>query len=243
MNTKNINYLANQQILRVVTRFAFHSDGRPRKALRRALFHTNGRVRKIFRSVVFDRSECPRQLFYSYVATVANFDENWYVSNYSIFFDSDLLPLHHYLTVGKYVGFKPNNNDLPSQRMLHLGYSDWAETFDTPDADSIRQLQIPANAIGPVIIVVEFDIVDDTTIRDVQHSLRSLVGVEWRAKLNIKKAQLLSISAISLSKLLSDSRISLYNENDEFYENVVIYFNAGAILRSYGVRMLVDDLV
>ncbi len=100
-----------------------------------------------------------------------------------------------------------------------------------------------ANAIGPVIIVVEFDILDDATIRDVHHSLRSLVGVDWRAKLNINNAQLLTISAMLRSKLLDDCRITQYNENDEFNENIVVYFNAGAILRSHGVRLLIDALV
>ena len=49
--------------LRVALAVAFHSNGKPRRLLRRLLFHSDGRVRGVFRGFVFRRDGVLRSLF------------------------------------------------------------------------------------------------------------------------------------------------------------------------------------
>lgn len=128
---------------------------------------------------------------------------------------------------------------LPLYQQAVSSYPVWSEKFDTPDDETIQQLEDSTPQDSTILIVAHFDEVSEKYAEELAVRLVKSVGQHWQAVFMFEsncRSQKIS-NAIN-----ADARISINPPHFKTDAEFVLLIQGGALPRPYAMRIFADAL-
>jgi len=132
---------------------------------------------------------------------------------------------------------------MPVYDQVISSYAIWSEIFDTPNIETLVQLDTSVKPLSIVYIIATFDEISEKYAVKLALSLLNSIGQDWKALFLFSHECKANITVQHIKKAtLEDDRISFDSFSIEPNAEFVILINGGALPRSYALRVFADAL-